>query len=119
MSRSTLERLTDVLSAIEKVHVADSELELASSQGNQSILETAFDAILFNLFVIGEAVKALPDELKDLEPTIAWADIARLRDLIGHRYHAIKPEIIHSSVQRDLGPLKAAIIRMIENSQPE
>ena len=119
MSRSVYERLNDILRSIEKVRVADVELAQASSINNESLVETAFDAILFNLFVIGEAVKALPNHVTDMEPDIAWVDIARLRDLIGHRYHAINPEIIHGSVRRDLGPLAAAITRMIAILDPD
>ena len=119
MSRTVSERLSDVLNAIEKIEIADSQLSKANSQGNHALLETAFDAILFNLFVIGEAVKSLPNEVTLAEPEIAWADIARMRDLIGHRYHAINPEIIHNSVQRDLLPLKATVSRMTENQSEE
>lgn len=54
MSRSVAERLNDILISIGKVRAADLELAQAFSLSNESLLETAFDAILFNLFVIGE-----------------------------------------------------------------
>ena len=119
MSRSAAERLNDIRISIGKVRAADLELAQAFSLSNESLLETAFDAILFNLFLIGEAVKSLPDEVKDREPQIPWTDIPRLRDLIGHRYHAINPDIIHASVRQDLEPLAAAITRLIAQTEPQ
>lgn len=70
MSRSVSERLGDILTSIDKVRAADVELAQASSINNESLVETAFDAILFNLFVIGEAVKALPIHVTDLDQTL-------------------------------------------------
>jgi hypothetical protein len=38
----------------------------------------AFDALLYRLLVIGEAVKALPTDLLDQEPDVPWSEVARL-----------------------------------------
>lgn len=38
------------------------------------------------LLEIGEAVKALPAELLSSQPAIPWAQIARMRDHLAHRY---------------------------------
>ena len=35
-----------------------------------------FDALLYRLLVIGEAVKALPTNLLDREPDIPWGEVA-------------------------------------------
>lgn len=77
----------------------------------------AFDAILYNLFVIGEAVKALPRDVLDGEPGLPWSEIAALRDVIGHHYHRIVPAIIHRTVERDLPPLEAAVSRMLARQE--
>jgi uncharacterized protein with HEPN domain len=56
--------------------------------------EASYDAILFNLQIIGEAVKRLPAERRAALPDAHRAGPARLRDLIAHRYFAIEPTII-------------------------
>ena len=56
--------------------------------------ETVFDAVLFNLQVIGESVKKLPDDARLVIPEEDMAGPARLRDLIAHRYFALDAEII-------------------------
>jgi len=40
-----------------------------------------------NLFVIGEAVKAIPVEILDRDERTPWNEIAAMRDVIGHHYH--------------------------------
>ena len=54
-------------------------------------MNVAFEAILHNPFVIGEAVKALPGEVVDQDPGIPRGEIGAMRDVIGHHYHRIVP----------------------------
>ena len=44
------------------------------------------DAVIRNLEVIGEAVKNLPDEVKDEKPEVEWREIAGFRDVLVHQY---------------------------------
>jgi uncharacterized protein with HEPN domain len=53
-----------------------------------------FDAVLFNLEVIGEAVKKLPEDAKSAVPQADWSGPARMRDLIAHHYFAVDPQIV-------------------------
>jgi uncharacterized protein with HEPN domain len=112
VTRSTDQRLADILDAIAHARAADERLRLAESSGDATGVQIAFESILHNLFVIGEAVKALPPEMLDREESIPWSDIAALRDVIGHHYHRIVPEIIHRTVESDLGPLEEVAKRM-------
>ena len=112
MSRSVDDRLQDVLDAIGRARVADKRLRLAESLGDEVGLQVAFQAILHNLFVIGEAVKAIPPEVLEQDPATPWSEIAAMRDVIGHHYHRIVPEIIHRTVESDLGPLETAARRL-------
>ena len=78
MSRDWLLYLDDLIDSAEKIgrHLAGKTLESFTSD------QMVFDAVLFNLHVIGEAAKKLP---ADARSTIPEADItgpARLRDLI-------------------------------------
>lgn len=53
-----------------------------------------FDAVLFNLQVIGQAAKQLPEEAKASVPEADWSGPARMRDVIAHRYFAVDPGIV-------------------------
>jgi len=109
VTRSLDERLNDILEAIRRARVADRRLLLAESLGDEAGVQIAFESILHNLFVIGESVKAIPSEVLDRDPNTPWSEIAALRDVIGHHYHRIVPEIIHGTVESDLGPLEVAV----------
>lgn len=44
---------------------------------------------LYNLVVIGEAVKNLPDEIQAKVADVPWRDIERFRDKLVHHYFSI------------------------------
>lgn len=102
MSRTIDERLSDILDAIRSARVADDRMRKAEAHDDVAGVQVAFDAILHNLVVIGEAVKALPSEVVDQDPGVPWGDIAAMRDVIGHHYHRIVPAIIHRTVDTGL-----------------
>jgi uncharacterized protein with HEPN domain len=66
------QRVTDILAAIDAIHS-----HLARGDLSDGLV---FDAVRIRLLEIGEAVKALPDELLLSEPGIPWRQIARMRD---------------------------------------
>jgi uncharacterized protein with HEPN domain len=112
VTRNVDDRLNDILVAIAHARVADDRMRLSESQGDVAGVQIAFDSILHNLFVIGEAVKSLPPTLLDSDPETPWNEIAAMRDVIGHHYHRVVPAIIHRTVQGDLGPLEVAVNRL-------
>ena len=67
--------------------------------------EMAYDAILRNLAVIGEAVKALPDDFKRDHAGIPWPSIAGLRTVVVHEYFRVDPDMIRDIVDNQLAPL--------------
>lgn len=73
------------------------------------------DAILFNLQIIGEAVKQLPGEIRDEYPEVEWWKIAGLRDLIVHQYFNISDEIIEDIIENHLPFLQAQIRKIYSN----
>ena len=80
--------------------------------------ELRFDAILFNLHVIGEAVKQLPPVLQEKYPDIAWREIAGLRDFVAHAYFALDLDILWDAIRRDV-PILQDRIRQVIASEKE
>ena len=70
------------------------------------------DAVRIRLLEIGEAVKALPENLTSTEPDIPWRQIARMRDHLAHRYFMTELEILQSTDEEDLDPLRNAVDHM-------
>ena len=82
MSRSSEKRLRDILERIAAAKRAERLLDDAEADGDAAAADTAFDAILYDLVVIGEAVKSLPRSMKDLHPEVPWTSIAGMRDVL-------------------------------------
>jgi len=90
VSRDWLLYLDDLIVSAEKISRLIAGRDLAALRAD----EAAYDAVLFNLQIIGESVKRLPADRREALPQAHRAGPARLRDLIAHRYFAIEPTII-------------------------
>jgi uncharacterized protein with HEPN domain len=66
MTRGTAERFADILNAIDRCLMYRDHLDVA----DPAIASMAFDAVLRNLAVIGEAVRALPSGETEFAPQI-------------------------------------------------
>jgi uncharacterized protein with HEPN domain len=111
MSRGEQERLRDIQEAIAAIRRHLEQVGETTVAKEDPLLH---DALLFQFVVIGEAVKHLAPETRDAAPTIPWADIAGLRDLIAHEYFRIDIHRVLEIVKRDLPPLEREIARMLE-----
>lgn len=114
MSRTPQERLADIQESAARVQRAVDAMERARASGDDDEEMMAFDALLYRLLVIGEAVKALPPELLDREPKVPWSGVARLRDLLAHHYYRVDPQIIRRTVDAPLQDLQEAARRLLE-----
>lgn len=111
MSRDFRLYLEDMLNATEKALRYGEEL--TSETLEDEVMR--FDAILFNLQIIGEAAKQVPDTLRREYPEIEWRKIAGLRDIIAHSYFGIEPAIIWDVLQNNLPPLREQLIRILRD----
>lgn len=95
------QRLADIQAAIDAIR---SHLQRGGLSDG-----LVFDAVRIRLLEIGEAVKALPDELLDTQPDIPWRQIARMRDHLAHRYFDTAHAILQATVDDDLPELERAV----------
>lgn len=101
MSYRERHRLADIQEAIEAIRSHLRRGTLADG--------LVFDAVRIRLLEIGEAVKALPDDLLATQPAIPWSQIARMRDHLAHRYFDTAHTILQSTVDHDLPELEHAL----------
>lgn len=95
------QRLADIQAAIDAIrsHLKRGDL----SDG------LILDAVRIRLLEIGEAVKALPDDLLATQPSIPWRQITRMRDHLAHRYFDTAHAILQATVDEDLPHLERAV----------
>ncbi len=72
------------------------------------------DAVLYNLIVIGEAVKQVPEDVRIKTPSLEWRKISGLRDIVAHEYFGVNLLIIWDIVQNKLPDLHRAIAALLE-----
>lgn len=57
------------------------------------------------LEILGEAAKAVPEDVQRRHDDIPWSEMAQMRDLLIHAYHRVEPEIVWSTIQDDALPI--------------
>ena len=63
--------------------------------------EKTYDAVMRNLTIIGEAVKNVPQEFRELHLDIEWRKIAGFRDIAVHDYFGIDEDILWDIIQNE------------------
>jgi uncharacterized protein with HEPN domain len=66
-------------------------------------------AVIHQLLVLGEAVKRLSKEFRDLHRTIPWGVIARVRDRLFHAYDSVDLDLVSEAAFRDVPDLMKRI----------
>ena len=72
------------------------------------------DAVIRNLEVIGEAAKAMPDNVRSRCKDVEWKKIAGLRDILIHQYFGVDLEILWDVVQNKLPKMRNDILEIRE-----
>jgi uncharacterized protein with HEPN domain len=99
VTRSDRERFADILNAIDRCQKYERYLR------SEELGSMAYDAVLRNLGVIGEAVRALSPETRAAMPDVPWASIAGLRNIVVHEYFRVNPDLILDIVDHQLALL--------------
>jgi uncharacterized protein with HEPN domain len=77
--------------------------------------DKTIDAVLRNLEVIGEAVRNVPEDIRDKYPEIAWRRIAGLRNILTHEYFAVSTTIIWDIATNKLPLLERQINKILQH----
>ena len=108
--------LEDMLAAARRVidHAADRDRQALFADAKSR------DAVLWNLLVLGEAAKNVPDDVRASNPAIEWRRIAGFRDVLAHGYFGLDEDIVwdvvSSKVPELIAPLEEALQRLEDGS---
>ena len=72
------------------------------------------DGVIRQLEIMGEAVKNLPDNLRQQYQQVPWKDIAGMRDILIHHYFGVDLEQVWITVQDDLPGLQVEVEKILK-----
>jgi uncharacterized protein with HEPN domain len=110
MSRDPKVRLEDIVDACARIA---SYVHGYDRAGFVADLKTQ-DAVVRQFEIIGEAVKGLPEQIYEMEPSIPWRQIAGFRDVLAHSYFAIEVSIVWDAATAKAPQLNAACLRLLK-----
>ena len=89
----------------------DRILEDASSLDRESLVaeRSSYDAVRYNLIVLGEAVTNVPEAIRSRHPEVPWRDIVATPNRLIHGYPGVDSGIVWQTVVKDIRPLRTAL----------
>ena len=115
MVRREAQRLDDISNAIREIRCCTAGTGAKAYLENRQVQQ----AVALALIIIGEAIKALPPDLRERHEAVAWKKWAGLRDFLVHQYFRIDQRRIWRIIQRDIPPLEAAITAELQRIVPD
>ncbi|CAD7772133.1 MAG: hypothetical protein KBONHNOK_00494 [Candidatus Methanoperedenaceae archaeon GB50] len=80
--------IQDVLSSLQEIEDFTKDMDFETFLKDKKTV----NAVIRSLEVMGEAVKRVPDEIRNKYPEIPWKYIAGMRDKLIHEYHGVDLE---------------------------
>ncbi|MES0491062.1 MAG: DUF86 domain-containing protein [Leptospirales bacterium] len=106
--------LNDILASLEEIDIYIKDI---NSFTDYSADKKTIRAVERNLEIIGEAVKKLPESLREEYTKTEWRKIAGLRDMLIHGYSEIDDAIIWEIVQNKLPNLRNTVTQILHDKE--
>lgn len=103
MTREFLDYIEDVLTSMDK---AENFIQDISYDDFLADDKTSY-ATLRALEIIGEAVKKVPQAVRNSYPEIPWTEMAGMRDKLIHDYFGVNLQTVWDTVKKDIPELKS------------
>jgi uncharacterized protein with HEPN domain len=101
MPREYRQQIDDILESIIYINEYVAGMSFDDFAGDRKTR----DAVIRNLEIIGEAARALPDEIKQ-KSNIEWHKIVALRNILIHEYFGVNLKLVWDVIQNKLQELK-------------
>lgn len=78
------------------------------------------DAVIWNIHVIGEAVRHVPNDVRERYPHVPWKEMNRMRNILSHHYFGLRYNIIWNVASEKAPELQEYLTAIIvaESNKP-
>lgn len=112
MPRTSRAYLEDIHEAARAILDHTAGLDIESFRRDETLVK----AVLYDLAVIGEAARVIPNELREAHPGIAWRRIIGLRNIITHEYFGVDLLIIRDIVENHVPALHKQVSQILASN---
>lgn len=111
MKREIGDYLQDVIDAMNKGMEFVEDIEYENFIRDD---KTIF-AVIRAIEIIGEAIKNIPEDVRDEYPEIPWREMAGMRDKLIHGYVGVNSVRIWETVKEEIPPLKPLFEKLLND----
>lgn len=107
--------LEDIIESIERIQEYVKNKSKKAFENNFKLQ----DAVVRRFEIIGEAIKSIPQSVKNKYPKIPWKKVAGMRDVLIHEYFEVNLERVWKTIKEDMPRLKkqvGAILKIIDKN---
>lgn len=115
MKRAYADYLRDMLDAADKAERFLADVTEEQFRAND---EKVF-AVVRALEIVGEAARAIPEEVRARYPSVPWREVAGMRDKLVHAYFVVDIKRVWETVKRDLPALRETVSRMLAEAEED
>lgn len=109
--RQVKDYVDDILNSIADINQFTDNLDFDDFRNDK---KTVY-AVIRCLEIIGEAVKKIPADIRELYPSIPWQAIAGMRDKLIHDYFGVDVELVWDTVQGELDQLNEVLQKVVDS----
>jgi uncharacterized protein with HEPN domain len=108
--RAWEERIEDILTCAQNIQNFTEGMTLESFLDDPRTIR----AVAFEFTTMGEATRAIPQEIQKQHPEVPWGKMQGIRNVLVHEYFRLDEEILWKAAQEDIPPLIVVLEKIVK-----